>query len=177
MTDTALQQKRLIAAVVDIGIAVAGAVGIWIILIIVGLAAGMISGVVGHYAHRILIWIGSLVILGYVLGRDALANGRSLGKKTQDLKVVGATGAPIGLEESVRRNAIFAVGPILGVVSSTLGLIPFVGAAVNCLLTPLYLLGSLATFGAAIVEVVKIIQDPAGIRFGDQYARTRVVRV
>jgi hypothetical protein len=46
----------------------------------------------------------------------------------------------------------------------------------SCLLFPLVLLGCLVGLVAAVVEVVKIVQDPAGIRFGDGFAGTRVVR-
>jgi uncharacterized RDD family membrane protein YckC len=176
MTDSALQQKRLIAAVIDIAVGMGIAVVVFIASLILGLLLGMASSSVASYAGRVLNLIGSVAILGYVLGRDVLLQGRSLGKKTQDLKVVGASGGPVTLEESVRRNALFAVGSVLTVVSMTLQLFPCVGDVVACMLMPLLVLGGLAAFVAAIVEIVMIIQDPAGIRMGDKFARTRVVR-
>jgi uncharacterized RDD family membrane protein YckC len=176
MTDTALQQKRLIAAVVDIGVGLGIAVVVFIGSLILGLLLGMASSSVASYAGRVLNLVGSLAILAYILGRDVMFDGRSLGKKTQDIRVVGGSGGPVTLEESVRRNAIFAAGSALAVLSTTLQLFPCVGDAVACLLTPLLLLGGLAAFAAAIVEIVRIIQDPGGIRFGDKFARTRVVR-
>lgn len=176
MTDAALQQKRLIAAAIDIAVGVGIAVVVFVGSLILGLLLGMASASVAGYAARVLHLIGSLAILAFILGRDVLFEGRSLGKKTQDLKVVGATGAPVTLEESVRRNALFAAGSALAVLSTALQLFPCVGDVVACLLTPLLLLGGLAAFLGAIVEVVMIVQDPAGIRFGDKFARTKVVR-
>jgi uncharacterized RDD family membrane protein YckC len=176
MTDTALQQKRLIAAVIDIAVCLGIAVVAFLGSMVLGLVLGMASSGVASYAGRVLSLLGSLALLAYILGRDVIFQGRSLGKKTQELKVVGATGAPVTLEESVRRNAIFALGSALTVLSSALQLFPCVGDVVACLLTPLLLLGGIAAFGAAILEIVWIIQDPGGIRFGDKFARTRVVR-
>src|SRR5262245_47781261 len=176
MTDTALQQKRLIAAVIDIAVGMGIAVVVFVGSLVLGMLLGMASGSVAAYAGRILNLVGSLAILAFILGRDVLMDGRSPGKKTQELKVVGASGGPVTLEESVRRNALFAVGSVLTVLSTGLQLFPCVGDAVACLLTPLLLLGGLAAFVAAIVEIVMIIQDPAGIRMGDKFARTRVVR-
>jgi uncharacterized RDD family membrane protein YckC len=152
------------------------AVVVFVGSMLLGLVLGMASSGVASYAGRVLNVIGSVAILAYILGRDVMFDGRSLGKKTQELKVVGATGGPVTLEESVRRNAIFAAGSALTVVSTLLQLFPCVGDVVACLLMPLLLLGGLAAFGAAILEIVWIIQDPGGIRFGDKFARTRVVR-
>lgn len=176
MTDAALQQKRLIAAVIDIAVGLGIAVVVFIGSVVLGLLLGMASSGVASYAGRVLNMLGSLALLAYILGRDVLFEGRSLGKKTQDLKVVGASGGLVTLEESVRRNAIFAAGSALAVVSTALQLFPCVGDAVACLLTPLLLVGGLVAFAASILEIVWIIQDPAGIRFGDKFARTRVVR-
>jgi len=86
------------------------------------------------------------------------------------------TGQPIGPVESAKRNGIFAIGAALGVISSTLGLIPCLGAAVNCLLLPVWILGMLVGLAAAIYELIQITQRPDGVRYGDQLAATRVVR-
>lgn len=179
MNDTALQQKRLVAAAIDIGIGLGLAIVLGIVSAIVGVAVGFTVGTtstIGNFVMELWHFAAAAVCLAYVLGRDVLGEGRSLGKKTQDLKVLNGSGGVLTLEDSVRRNAIFALGSTLVALSTLLDLIPFVGGVLACLLTPLLVLGSLATFAAAIVEMVKIIQDPAGIRFGDQFARTRVVR-
>lgn len=179
MTDAELQQKRLIAAAIDIGIGFAlgivVGIGIFVFNIVVVMAAGHDS-VLGYWVPRILGFASTLISLAYMLGRDMLGGGRSLGKKTQDLTVVTAGGSPIGVVESVKRNAIFALGALLAMLSATLHLIPCVGGVLACLLTPLMLLGGLISILAAVVEIVKITQDPDGIRLGDQIAGTRVVR-
>jgi len=176
MTDTALQQKRLTAAAIDILVCIGIGIAFFVLSLIVGLAIGMASSSAASYAGRVFNLISALVMLGYILGRDLLFEGRSLGKKTQDLRVVGASGGVVTLAESVRRNALFAIGSVLVTVSTVFQLLPCIGDAVACLLTPLMLLGGIAAFGAAILEIVMIIQDPAGIRIGDKFARTRVVR-
>jgi uncharacterized RDD family membrane protein YckC len=176
MTDAALQQKRLTAAAIDILVCLGIGVAFWVMALVMSFALGMASSTVASYGGRVFNLIGSLVMLGYILGRDVLFDGRSLGKKTQELRVVGSSGGAVTLEQSVRRNALFAVGSALTTLSMLFQLFPCVGDAVACLLMPLLLVGVLAAFAAAIVEIVMIIQDPAGIRIGDKFARTRVVR-
>ena len=68
------------------------------------------------------------------------------------------------------------ISAALGVVSGILGLLPCLGDIVRCLLMPVWILGILVSLGAAIFEIVKIVQDPEGIRMGDQMAGTKVVR-
>jgi uncharacterized RDD family membrane protein YckC len=178
MTDRDLQQKRYIAAGVDIAVAI----GIGIVFAVVGGVLGFAfssatsSSMVGVYLPRVISFLGSLVSLAYILGRDVLAGDRSIGKKIQNIRVVTVTGAPIGPVESAKRNGIFAIGAALGVISSTLGLIPCLGAAVNCLLLPVWILGMLIGLAAAIYELIQITQRADGVRYGDQIAGTRVVR-
>jgi hypothetical protein len=178
MNDTSLQQKRLIAAVIDIGIGFVLAVALAIVSFVVRMVIYWTIGFgpVLMYVPWAMSLLGTLVCGGYILGRDLLGGGRSLGKKTQDLKVVTVSGGTIGPMESARRNAIFALGLPFGLLSAVMGLLPCLGHAVQCLLAPLVLLGALASVVAAVVEIIKITQDPAGIRYGDQFARTKVVR-
>jgi hypothetical protein len=164
MTDTELQQKRLIAAAIDGGIAIVLAIVIGIVGAIMGHIVVMLGALVGV--------AGQAVLLGYILLRDIVSGDRSLGKKTQEIKVVTTSGAPLTAMDSIKRNAIFAIGSVLGLIWAMAGVIPFLA----CLLTPLMVLGSIISFVAVIVEIVKILQDPAGIRFGDQFASTRVTR-
>lgn len=177
MTDKELQQKRLIAAVIDAGIAIAILVAFYVGGALLTYAASRAAESLG-YLSRVVNFAGALLALGYVLGRDVLGgDGRSLGKKTQEIRVVvAATGQPISFAESAKRNAIFAVGSSLGLLSATLRLIPCLGDAVACLLLPLNLLAGLVGLVAVGVEVYKITTDPAGIRLGDEFAGTRVVR-
>jgi uncharacterized RDD family membrane protein YckC len=164
MTDTELQQKRLIAAAIDGGIAIALFIVAWIL--------GVIAGMISHWLWSLMILVGAAAQLAYLLGRDILAGDRSFGKKAQDIRVVTTTGAPLTLTDSIKRNAILAIGSAVYVIWALLSFIPFLA----CLVTPLLALGSLAGVIAVIIEVIKVIQDPAGVRLGDQFASTRVTR-
>ena len=178
MTDRELQQKRIIAALIDIGIAIAISLAFMIMSLVLGVGLGSAtdSSVVSSYVPRVLGFLGALLSLGYILGRDVVAGDRSMGKKIQDIRVVTTTGAPIDFMTSARRNGIFAIGAALGLLSATFGLIPCLGDLVNCMLMPLQLLGIVVAVGAAIYEMLQITQQPEGIRFGDKTAGTRVVK-
>jgi hypothetical protein len=180
MTDNDLQNKRLVAAAIDIGIYVAILVVFWVLARVLSVALGSVGGerstMVVLYATRLLNFLGSLLVLGYVLGRDFVANGRSLGKQLVNIRVLTPAGGPIGFEHSAKRNAIFAVGATLGLVAATLQLVPCLGDALVCMMAPLFVLSWVFGIAAVIVEVIKITQDPAGVRFGDEWGGTRVVR-
>ena len=178
MTDRELQQKRIIAALIDIAIVIAIYLAFFIVSLVLGFGIGSAtsSSVVSTYLPRFLGFVGSLVMVGYILGRDVVAGDRSIGKKIQDIRVVTTTGAAITFMDSARRNGIFAIGAALGFVSATLQLIPCLGDAVACMLMPLTLLGMVVAVGAAIYEMLQITQHPEGIRFGDRTAGTRVIR-
>ncbi len=176
MTDQELQKKRYIAAAIDIAIAIAIGLAFGAMSTVLGIVVGRSgnAGPVMLYAIRIVGFLGALVSVGYMLGRDVLGGGRSLGKKMQNINVVTAAGQPIGFMDSAKRNAIFAIGSLLGLLSSTLQLVPCLGDAVACLLMPLTVLGGVASLVAAVIELVKISQDPNGVRLGDGWAGTRV---
>jgi len=178
MTDRDLQQKRILAGLIDIGVAIAISLAFMVMSLVLGFGLGSAtdSSVVGNYVPRILGFLGALISLGYILGRDVVAGDRSIGKKIQNLRVVTTTGAPINFMDSARRNGIFAIGSALGLLSATLQLIPCLGDAAACMLMPLTLLGIVVSIGAAIYEILQITQQPEGIRFGDKTAGTRVVK-
>jgi hypothetical protein len=85
-----------------------------------------------------------------------------------------ASGAPLGPLDSVKRNALFGIGPALNFTSATIGLVPCLGDALNCFLWPLVILGALATLAVVGLEVARIVQTEDGARFGDQIAETTV---
>jgi uncharacterized RDD family membrane protein YckC len=180
MTDNELQQKRLMAAAVDVAVATGILVAFWSIN---GAIAAGTKTVVGDsigtgavaYLPRLVSLVGAALGLGYVLLRDVVFDGQSLGKKLQGLRVETLAGLAPSALDSAKRNAVFAVGPLLNVLSSVLALIPCLDAAAACLLWPLIVLGSVATLAIVVVEVMKIVQEPDGLRLGDQFARTRVV--
>jgi hypothetical protein len=176
MSDSRLQQDRLIAAAIDIGIGL----GLVVVLLIAGGIIGMLVRLaigghgVGSYIGRVVVFGTTLLILVYILGRDTFAGGRSFGKKLRDIRVVTGSGA-ISLNESVKRNAIFAAGPAVILVTAMIHLVPFLSGLLACIYIPLNMLGVIIGVATVIVEVIKIMQDPFGIRFGDQIANTRVV--
>ena len=162
MLDTDLQQKRLIAAAIDFGIAVAIAIAFGIVGMVVGLGTGAawrvsdsaLVGGVATFLPRLVRFVAAVVILGYVLGRDVFAGGRSLGKRLQDIRLMTLSGQPVTFIDSARRNAIFGVGSLLGLVSATLRLIPCLGDFAACLLMPILFLGALVGLVAVVVEVL-----------------------
>ena len=81
-------------------------------------------------------WLGRLaaavVAAAIMAGRDVLFQGRSPGKKVMGLAAVGPDGAPVTLNQSVKRNSTLALGyanaavaavPFLGLLSFPLGLV------------------------------------------------------
>ena len=178
MTDRDLQQRRYIAAGIDIAVVIAIGIVFGVVGMVLGIAFTQASStsMVGVYLPKVISFLGSLVTLGYILGRDVVAGDRSIGKKVQNIRVVTVAGTPIGFTESAKRNGIFAIGAALGAISATLGLIPCLGDVINCLLLPVMFLGVLVAIAAAIYELILITQRPDGVRYGDQLAGTRVVK-
>jgi len=167
MTNAELQQKRLVAAAIDAGIAMA-------LIVVVSVVAGL-SAFVAEWFSGLMFMLGYVVVLGYVLLRDTLAGGRSFGKKIQQIRVVNTYGAPIALLDSVKRNAIFGVGFLALILWSFFQMLPVIGCIASCVGWPLVVLATLASLGAVVVEILKVLQDPQGVRLGDQLANTRVV--
>lgn len=128
-----------------------------------GLLSAIVSAIVpGSIFTKI--WIGALVggLAGgaYMLLRDGLdldfMKGRSLGKKIIKLRPERLDGSPMTLETSIKRNWTLSLG--------YLGAVPAVG----------WILG-LASLGLVVYEIYKVLTDPAGRRWGDELAGTKVV--
>jgi len=176
MTDSSLQQKRLAAAAIDIGVLVV----LGVILSGVGMALGC-SGALSKvqtlatYVVHVLVLLYVFGSLAFVLARDVLAGSASPGKKMMGIRVVTVTGSPIGLMDSIKRNALFSPGFAMAALLALLGMIPIVGCVTGCLLWPLRLLAGVFGVVAGIYEIVMIVQEPDGVRLGDKMAGTRVV--
>ncbi len=99
--------------------------------------------------------LGFLSALGYILIRDGLFQGRSVGKKLIGLSVVTEGGGGAAYRESIIRNIPLAAAYILF-------LIPYAG----------WVLGPLALG----MECLVAVGDDQGMRIGDMLARTRVVQ-
>jgi uncharacterized RDD family membrane protein YckC len=176
MTDPQLQQKRLVAAGIDIGVLLV--LNTMMVIVAVGLnciAASAQIPFVMRYGVK-LVWVACFaLVLVYVLARDVLAGGRSLGKKLMGIRVVAGSGAPISPLESVKRNLVFAPGFVLGVLGVLLGLIPYIGWILSCGVAVVNVFAGLLALGLGAWEVVEIVRRPEGDRIGDRLAGTRVV--
>jgi uncharacterized RDD family membrane protein YckC len=112
--------------------------------------------------------VGGLAGTVSILFRDGLhvevMRGRSLGKRLFGLTVVREDGLAMDAATSFRRNWPLAITALTAV----LVFVPVLG----WLLIPIAVLAGLVFF---VVEVVKVLTDPEGRRYGDLQARTRVV--
>lgn len=101
--------------------------------------------------------LGFLAVIGYILVRDGLFHGQSVGKKVIGLRVALADepGKAASFRESIIRNAPLAVACLLF-------LVPYAG----------WLFGPLALG----VEALTAMGDERGMRIGDLLARTYTVR-
>jgi uncharacterized RDD family membrane protein YckC len=112
--------------------------------------------------------IGGIAGIAYVLFRDGLdvdfMRHRSLGKKLMKLSVARDDGTPMDLMTSARRNWPLAFGSL----TQLLIFVPVLG----WVLIPFVLIAG-AVF--VIVEIVKVLTAPDGRRWGDSFAKTRVV--
>lgn len=102
--------------------------------------------------------VGPLVAAGYLLVADGLMQGQSPGKKIFGVKaVVPATRAPAGFQESMLRNAPFAVVTVFWALP---------------ILWPAFFLVGLPVIG---YEAWQVWDEPLGLRLGDRIAETQVV--
>lgn len=112
--------------------------------------------------------VGQLLAAGYLLLRDGLEldfmNHRSIGKKVMKLHLESVEGQPLELITSVKRNWIFAIGPLV----LLLFFIPILG----WLMLPFALFAAIAL---GITELVLALTDADGRRLGDKWAGTIVV--
>jgi uncharacterized RDD family membrane protein YckC len=102
-------------------------------------AIALVLFAIGHWAE--------LLAAAYLLFRDGLGGGQSVGKRALSLRVIEReAGVGIGLVGSLKRNIVFAI-PLLNVGIS-----------------------------ASVFESVLLYFDEDGLRLGDRIAGTRVVR-
>lgn len=100
--------------------------------------------------------IGAPLFCLYLISRDALLGGQSVGKRVMGLKVVKSNGQPFTWGDSVQRNIIYFAALAL--------IIPWAGI----------ILHKLIAFPLGIVELILILSN--GQRMGDRMANTYVVR-
>ena len=168
MTDQELQKNRFIAMGIDVGIAIA----IGVVFSIVGIVAGIINSILGGLVQV----AGAAVMCGYMLLRDFLLKGNSIGKHVMKIKVVNTAGGPIDMMQSIKRNVVFALMPVLWLFSAIVGMIPILGCIAGVLLWILQIIVGLALLAFIVWEIITITKDPNGIRWGDKTAGTMVVK-
>lgn len=129
----------------------------------------MVKRAVAYFIDAIILGVlaqitifGALACLAGWLLRDVVIEGRSPGKKIMGLRAMTASGGPVTINESVRRNAPFA----LYGVAAVLGHLSFAGALLSI---PLLF----AAAGIALVEAIMVLTGKE--RFGDQLAGTKAV--
>lgn len=121
------------------------------------LIAAVIDGVISSLVGFIPI-IGGIIGAVYMLIKDGLFEGQSVGKKVMKIQVRTESNEKADFMISVRRNAIFAV-PYLIMVVPIIGWIvaPIVGLVI------------------LVIELMKLNSDPNGRRLGDTWAPSQVV--
>jgi uncharacterized RDD family membrane protein YckC len=115
-------------------------------------------------------FIGGFIGAAYILLRDGLAydimDHRSVGKRLMKLRPVALDGGVVDINTSIKRNWMFA----LGALTQPLLFFPIIG----------WVLMS-AIGGAALIigimEIVLVITNKEGRRWGDQLANTKVMEV
>ena len=102
--------------------------------------------------------VGGLIGAAYMLLRDGLPDGQSLGKKVMKLRVVTLDGKKADYVASCKRNVIFAIPSIITII-------PIVG----------WIIGGILGVVVAVVEIVGVFNDPKGQSLGDKWANTQVI--
>lgn len=123
---------------------------------------GVVLGILANLPIPIIGLVGAVAATAGWLLRDTLLEQRSLGKKVMGLQAVNASGQPVTMEQSIKRNAPFAV---LG-VAAILSKLTVIGAILSI---PV----SLAGVAICLVEGIMVLTG--NVRFGDRFAGTHVI--
>jgi uncharacterized RDD family membrane protein YckC len=131
--------------------------------------AALIDGILAAVVSLVPV-VGGIVGTAYILLRDGLEfefmDRRSIGKKVMKLRPVRDDGAPMDLETSAKRNLPLCIGA----AGSIFVIIPILGWILAILL-------GLVGLIVAVVEIVLVVTDPEGRRFGDKFGATKVIEV
>lgn len=120
--------------------------------------ASIIDGVASYIVGFIPI-LGAIIGAVYMLLKDGLFEGQSIGKKVMKLQVITENDTKADFAVSARRNAIFAI-PV------ALMIIPVLG----------WVLAPVVSLVIVIIELMKVINEPKGRRIGDTWAGTQVIK-
>ncbi len=128
-----------------------------------------------------------LIFIFYLVIRDALFQGRGVGKNLMGLQVVDLkTGRPANLITSVKRNiVIFGPTLLVSVVSTVLRVIPtgvvdqyvpgFSTLVNQSAFTVIQVIGTVYTLIVIPYEIYRAYTRDDGMRWGDQFAGTTIV--
>ncbi len=119
--------------------------------------AALIDGVMSYVIGFIPV-IGAIAGAVYMLLKDGLFEGQSVGKKVMKMQVITENDAKADFAVSARRNVIFAI-PIAVMI------IPILG----------WIIAPILSLVIVIIEFLKIKDDPKGRRRGDNWAGTQVI--
>lgn len=95
--------QRAAAYLIDVLVRGAVLMAVWFVAGVFGFAGGLSGAGVGIALLALF-----LVEWGYYVGCERLMNGRSVGKRVLDLRVIRSDGLPIGFAESLLRNLLRA---------------------------------------------------------------------
>lgn len=122
--------------------------------------------------------IGGLVGAAYMLLRDGLdlefMDHRSIGKKLMKLRPVAVDGGTVDINTSIRRNWMFILIPLSQAIGSSYILL---GWRLMWSLRGFRMLLIWAGAIIGIIEIVLLITDVQGRRWGDKLAGTKVIEV
>lgn len=97
-----------------------------------------------HFLGEIL---SGFLAMAYIVFRDGMFGGKSIGKKILGVRVVHRDGRPISFVDSSFRNVLFIFYPIYALTAAVI-----------------------------VVEALVLLLDPQRMRIGDRIAKTCVVR-
>ncbi len=148
------------------------------------LVAGLLDGAVA-LAASFIPGVGGVVALAYMLLRDSvfyrlirkeIFRNRSVGKLLVGIRVVTDGEGPVDFRTSMKRNMSLVVGALFGVLVSPLTGVVDLGFGQALLAGPagavVVITGLLPLAGEAYL----LFRDSEGRRWGDHFAKTRVIR-
>ena len=165
---------------IDIGVCL----GVSIVMSIISMIVMGIAGGVYSY-FGVGTWLSvSLINLGvgcYFAIKDSFFGGASIGKRVMKIRVATVDGTAFTLMHSIKRNIGFGVPNLVcGILGFFFVLLVFMGAGSEALLYLLYYVPlsimNLAALAYWIFELISVLNNPEGQRWGDRFAGTRVVR-
>ncbi len=137
---------------------------------VINLAYSVLSAVGAGLPDVVL----SLLLIAYLLVRDALLRGQSIGKYVVGLRVVDMEGKPCNLRRSGLRNLIFIIPPVV-IFGIVVQLSESVESAQNVPDMPPYVFGliTIALF-IYVIEYMVMQRSSEARRLGDRMAATKV---